>query len=729
MRTAICFLTLNLLMSFVGFAQGWEWQNPKPHGQTVNDLVMMDRARGVAVCNNGFYMYTADAGRSWTTYRLGRNNLERIIEARDGSLIVIADKRQVYRSTDNAYSWELVYSAASEGGGAQSYDIVSTPGGVLIAMLTATHLVKSTDDGQTWERFIISDPQMSFQGVRSIAIQSNTVWYLASSRDIVRSTNAGISWDSVNEKYGASGLQRLVFIDSLYGYQLRDGQLLRSYDGGENWEGMDIFGFGTVIGVEAGPRLGSSVFCLSLGHYLVNASTDSGDTWNISLTETAFEDAYPNTMVFVDERTGFIAGDGGRIIRTEDGGQSWSIVHGIGYVGTVTDLLFTDSDFGIATTYSSTVLLTTDGGRRWNEAIPSQQHSCDAITASPSGTLFLIATTTNYDFDLLRSTDKGKSWSVLSRLPLQYSSNNPEMAQSILAISDQEVMVGATFGLLLRSSDGGVTWDRSQVQEGVSNPYSSGLDIFYFPPATYIYMQYNGVQLSIDGGQTWTGWLTPGARSIWETQFLTPDIGFGLISGEFSRTTDGGRSWETEQGFRPQLIHFFDATNGLAIWSDSEQDDLTYVMKTADAGRSWEKFSMGERVGYNGWFFLSPDRMWGYGYGGAIRYNGTGGIVSTDGAPFLPSSLTMDAGYPQPFSPATQQAFRIPFASSNGGTLRLALYDLLGREVAAIDRNNVLPGAQNVDLPGGMLRGLTPGTYLYRLTVGVENSTGRLVIR
>ena len=60
---------------------------------------MIDRGRGVAVCNNGYYMYTADEGRSWTTYRLGNNNLERVIVAHDGSLIVVADKRQIYRST------------------------------------------------------------------------------------------------------------------------------------------------------------------------------------------------------------------------------------------------------------------------------------------------------------------------------------------------------------------------------------------------------------------------------------------------------------------------------------------------------------------------------------------------------------------------------------------------------------------------------------------------------
>jgi photosystem II stability/assembly factor-like uncharacterized protein len=712
----------------MAFSQGWEWQNPKPHGQTVNDMVMVDLTRGVAVCNNGYYMYTADAGRSWETYRLGHNNLERVTVASDGSLLLVADKRKIYRSTDMAYSWHPVYTASADAR-VPAFEIVATPDGTLLAMLNGAHFVRSSDNGATWTRFAENNMQIMLDNPVSISVQSASVWMIVTNRNVFRTTDSGETWNMYNEKFEARGLRRLVFIDSLYGYQLREGQLLRTHDGGESWVEMDIFGFGSVMDLQAGPKLGSSVFCMSMGRYLINASTDAGDSWNISLTETAFADSYPGVMEFMNAQTGFIAGDGGRIVRTEDGGQSWSIVHGIGYIGTVTNLLFTDDDHGIATTYSPTVLLTTDGGRRWNESIPSPEHDCDAITASPSGILFLVATTSNYEFDLLRSTDKGASWTVLSRLPIQYSSTNPEMAQSIIAISDQEVWIGATFGLLLRSYDGGITWDRGTVQPGTSNPYSTGTNIFYFPPATFIYMQSNGLHLSTNGGQTWEGRLTPRARSIWETQFLSPDIGFGLISGEFSRTTDGGQTWETEDGFIPQLIHFFDVNNGLALWSDSQQDDLTFVMKTSDAGRTWEKFSMGERAGYNGWFFRAPNRMWGFGYGGAIRYNGEGGIVSTDRDPLLPSQLTLDPGYPNPFSAASQSSYHIPFTSVHGGDLHLTLRDLFGREVASIDRAARAPGTQSIEMPASLLRGLSAGVYLYQLTVGSQSSTGRLLIR
>lgn len=728
MRFASVFLLLTAFLATQSSSQGWEWQNPRPQGETVNDLVMVDAGRGVAVCNNGYYLYTADGGRSWTTYRLGHANLERIIKARDGSLVLLTDRQRIYRSTDMAYSWEVVHTV--QGGNRMGvFELQMTPDGTLVAVVNGPYYARSEDNGISWTRFATNDIQLSNETPRSFSVQSNSVWYLLGNWGLYKTTDAGNSWSMELDRERSRQHQRYVFVDSLYGYELREGQLLRTHDGGVTWEEMDIYGFGTLRDLEAGGALGDAVFALSLGRYLVNASADGGEHWNISLTESAFVDAYPNVLEFVDASTGFVAGDGGRILRTEDAGQSWSIVHGIGYIGTITDVLFTDDDHGIATTYTPSVLLSSNGGRRWDSAIPSAEHNCDAIAASPGGTLFLVATTQQYDFDLLVSSDHGRNWELRSRLPLQYSSNNPEMAQRILAISDNDILVGATFGLFLRSSDGGRSWDRRVVQPGQANQFSSGTALFHFPPSTVIYLQSNGLQYSSDGGTTWEGRLTPRARTLWEACFVTPDVGYGLISGEFARTTDGGKNWDTSPDFTPQLLHFFDADNGVVLWSDPQQDDLTFVMTTADGGQSWMKHSMGERTAYNGWFFRSPGRVWGFGYGGAIRYNEFGGIVGLSPATVRPAALTVDSGYPDPFSTSTHAAFHLPFTSRDGGSVHLRLYDLLGREVRLLTGSDARGGAQELTLPTEVFDGIAPGTYLYRLQVGKEFHAGRLRIQ
>ena len=66
-RSIQLFITILLLCSgFTAQAQlpeGWEWQNPLPHGLTINDVVMIDEWWAIAGCENGYIMRSGDGGR------------------------------------------------------------------------------------------------------------------------------------------------------------------------------------------------------------------------------------------------------------------------------------------------------------------------------------------------------------------------------------------------------------------------------------------------------------------------------------------------------------------------------------------------------------------------------------------------------------------------------------------------------------------------------------------
>jgi len=101
------------------------------------------------------------------------------------------------------------------------------------------------------------------------------------------------------KSYTTANLEGFVFIDSLNGYQLQNGRLLQSADGAVTWNEMDIFGFGDVIGISRRrPGLGMPCIVFRSEIIFVNASPDGGQTWNVSLTESAFPDASP-TAIFV----------------------------------------------------------------------------------------------------------------------------------------------------------------------------------------------------------------------------------------------------------------------------------------------------------------------------------------------------------------------------------------------------------------------------------------------
>ena len=75
---------------------------------------------------------------------------------------------------------------------------------------------------------------------------------------------------------------------------------------------------------------------------------------------------------------------------------------------------------------------------------------------------------------------------------------------------------------------------------------------------------------------------------------------------------------------------------------------------------------------------------------------------------------------PNPVAGAGRIAFTTP-----GGPARLAVYDVLGREVAVLVDGDVPEGRQTVEFT---TRGLSAGTYVYRLTTATEAATGRMTV-
>lgn len=81
--------------------------------------------------------------------------------------------------------------------------------------------------------------------------------------------------------------------------------------------------------------------------------------------------------------------------------------------------------------------------------------------------------------------------------------------------------------------------------------------------------------------------------------------------------------------------------------------------------------------------------------------------------PTLPEAFQLQQNYPNPFNPDTRIAFRVP----DRGKVKLAVFDLLGREVRHLIDQELHPGAYEVSWNGRDRQGraVASGTYLYRL--------------
>jgi len=83
--------------------------------------------------------------------------------------------------------------------------------------------------------------------------------------------------------------------------------------------------------------------------------------------------------------------------------------------------------------------------------------------------------------------------------------------------------------------------------------------------------------------------------------------------------------------------------------------------------------------------------------------------VGVDAPIELPKEFSLNQNYPNPFNPTTNIKFGIPQNSS----VKIAIYDMLGREVATLVNTNYTPGYYTVPFNASKL---SSGMYIYRMT-------------
>src|SRR5690606_15488284 len=83
--------------------------------------------------------------------------------------------------------------------------------------------------------------------------------------------------------------------------------------------------------------------------------------------------------------------------------------------------------------------------------------------------------------------------------------------------------------------------------------------------------------------------------------------------------------------------------------------------------------------------------------------------------------FALEAAYPNPFAASTT----LRFTTTEQSTIRLEVFDLVGRRVATLVDGPLAPATHTVTLDG---RGLAGGTYLVRLQAGDQVTTQKLVL-
>jgi photosystem II stability/assembly factor-like uncharacterized protein len=328
----------------------------------------------------------------------------------------------------------------------------------------------------------------------------------------------------------------------------------------------------------------------------VSTSTDAGLNWSIAYIDSNARDIYD--AIFADANIGYVVGTGGLIMKTTDGGATWSHQTS-GTTVTLWDVDFIDANTGYAVGTSGTILKTTDGGNVWSSST--------------------YGTTIIYKVHFVNS--------------------------SLIFLGSSS----ATTGRLIRSTNGGTTWDNITANITGLDGTVRGLH-FLDANTGWISNSTGKIYKTTDGGATGGIIYNIGSTTttIYEVKFIDANNGFAISSlGRVLKTTNGGTNWDLIQTTASENLF------GLGILGVNSEGatpvliggDVGTIVTSLDDGATWQlrSSSVSNEILHRLWF---PSESVGYAVGGSITTgNSFGDILKTTNGGSTWANLTFDPGY------------------------------------------------------------------------------------
>ncbi|HWA05000.1 MAG TPA: YCF48-related protein, partial [Ignavibacteria bacterium] len=258
---------------------------------------------------------------------------------------------------------------------------------------------------------------------------------------------------------------------------------------------------------------------------------------------------------FVDNNTGYAAGDYGTVLKTTNAGNTWNKLAGPNEKN-LTSLDFVNGTTGFVGSHSQMLKKTTDAGQTWQSIQLPVSGNWD--TAYTIMDINFVNQTTGYvvGFFLLESkiwktTDAGNSWSTLPVTGADYLKRT-----YFIDANTGFAYGGPTYSEVIKTTDGGQSWQ--QVSQESYIAYSMS----FINSQVGVYGCESGrIYRTTDGGNSWTFAFCPSSLDIMSIQFVNATTGFGFGTGSvYVKTTDGGVNWEEYSLGTGSIRQYYDAS-------------------------------------------------------------------------------------------------------------------------------------------------------------------------
>jgi photosystem II stability/assembly factor-like uncharacterized protein/PKD repeat protein len=556
-----------------------------------NGLFFLDSQNGWAYGNDNYR--TTDGGTTWTQLPfLGSTYFMKFYSTFFGLATGNFDR---YVSHDGGDSW------VPSPDGIFSFDFIDDLNGLGVS---ETGIYKTIDGGNTFTLEYSGD-------AKSVVFLTSTVAVSISDDTFLRSTDGGLTWNTVTT---ANGKFELLAVSSdvvlAWGrtgiYPDYDDKIFRSSDGGQNWIDLGeviqegIFAF-------AVPDFQTIVVSDLAGNMF--RSADAGLNWNQTFVSRGQMPGYLSSAspYFADAQTGYFGYGAGFIIKTTDGGASWTQISS-GTGENINDVDRFPNGNLIAVGDNGT-LLTSDGFSQWIIHEKLSQNDLNAIQVLDANEVLVVDKTGQ----VYRSTDGGESWTATAGKPVSMTS--AEDIQFTNSLDGWVIGQSFTTGALYHTTDGGTTWVpvteflgsyKSVDVEGANIWAANVGEIFY---------------RSTDNGATWVqGQLPYSPVQISDMEFFNESIGYAVgWWGQAYRSSDGGETWtilptpNADDNFTD--IYLLGANE---LWISTNNDVAYY---SATGGQSWSVLDIGSTGfgSFNSIVAIPGGDAWTVGYQGFIE--------------------------------------------------------------------------------------------------------------
>jgi photosystem II stability/assembly factor-like uncharacterized protein len=606
-------ILLLIFLSHFVFAQNfnWNWQNPKPHGNTLNSVSATPIGYIFMFGEVGHGLASTNGGVSWISV-VTDTAQKRTVES--GKFIntfvgyLCGDLGMIEKTTNGGASGFSLNSGTTE----HLYDIDFLDTDTGYAVGSAGIILKTTNGGSTW---VVKSSPLTANIYAVHVLNASTIFLGASSSNpshyICRSTDYGNTWTNISPVSFNKTVWDVYFSDANKGwFSAQDGgKIYYTTDGGINW-GSSVTN-SLIVPNSLFFSDANTGYVTNNNNGKVHRTTDGGLTWN-EYTAGKFS-------LYSISKSGLAlygAGKYGSAYKSTDAGLTWTPIHNAITQETIRKIYFTNENNGYCVGGSTTtsdslgiILKTTDAGSNWTILSSGIIKSQVYALAMPASNAWYACTGRN---QIWKSTDAGLTW-IQQTNPLTGTS---ALNDIVFADANTGYAVGNSGGIV-KTTDGGITWTSLTSPHGTTAIYSMHM----FDAQKLITVGGTSkAYLTTNGGANWSPITVGLPGNYFAVKFLNNNLGYvtsySSPSGTVAKTTDGGVTWTAQTLPSNATISIW----GIAIkdnniaWLADANGNIFY---TYNGGTTWN--SAKKNCG-NGFFSMAiaGTKLFAAGSGGTI---------------------------------------------------------------------------------------------------------------